>query len=118
MSPLLCKSFLAFCIVILHLLNSPEDQSVARHWWRSLGHLNVQALDAVTGTRLWALLSPSSKFETSFHVRDKFPYVEPFRLDATKVSPGDVTLEGSPANQRSLRVIQRAQRHRRRPRTE
>jgi hypothetical protein len=33
--------------------------------------------------------------ETSFHIRDKFPYIEAFRLDAAQVRPGDVTQQMS-----------------------
>jgi hypothetical protein len=33
--------------------------------------------------------------ETSFHIRDKFSYIEPFRLDASKIRPGDVTQQMS-----------------------
>ena len=33
--------------------------------------------------------------ETSFHIRDKFKYVEPFRLDASWITPGDATQQMS-----------------------
>jgi hypothetical protein len=33
--------------------------------------------------------------EASFHIRNKFPYIEPFRLDADQVQPGDVTQQMS-----------------------
>ena len=33
--------------------------------------------------------------ETSFHIRDKFKYIEPFRLDQRFVNPGDVTQQMS-----------------------
>jgi hypothetical protein len=33
--------------------------------------------------------------ETSFHIRDKFGYVEPFRLDTNQIKPGDVTQQMS-----------------------
>jgi hypothetical protein len=33
--------------------------------------------------------------ETSFHIRDRFNYIEPFRLDSRSVKPGDVTQQMS-----------------------
>ena len=33
--------------------------------------------------------------ETSFHIRDKFKYIEPFRLDQRSVKPGEVTQQMS-----------------------
>lgn len=51
--------------------------------------LDRAALEACVGAAFYPGI------ETSFHIRDKFPYVEPFRLDANKVKPGDVTQQMS-----------------------
>jgi hypothetical protein len=51
--------------------------------------LDRAALEACVGAAMYPGI------ETSFHIRDKFSYVEPFRLDATKVKPGDVTQQMS-----------------------
>jgi hypothetical protein len=51
--------------------------------------LDRAALEACVGAAFFPGI------ETSFHVRDKFTYVEPFRLDATKISPGDITQQMS-----------------------
>jgi L-Lysine epsilon oxidase N-terminal/L-lysine epsilon oxidase C-terminal domain len=51
--------------------------------------LDRAALEACVGAALYPGI------ETSFHIRDKFEYVEPFRLAASKVNPGDVTQQMS-----------------------
>jgi hypothetical protein len=51
--------------------------------------LDRAALEACVGAALFPGI------ETSFHIRDKFEYVEPFRLDAKKLNPGDVTQQMS-----------------------
>jgi L-Lysine epsilon oxidase N-terminal/L-lysine epsilon oxidase C-terminal domain len=51
--------------------------------------LDRAALDACVGAAFFPGI------ETSFHIRDKFAYVEPFRLDENQVKPGDVTRQMS-----------------------
>jgi len=51
--------------------------------------LDRAALEACVGAAFYPGI------ETSFHIRDKFHYSEPFRLDADRVSPGDVTQQMS-----------------------
>ena len=51
--------------------------------------LDRAALDACVGAAFFPGI------ETSFHIRDRFSYVEPFRLDAAKISPGDITQQMS-----------------------
>jgi hypothetical protein len=51
--------------------------------------LDRAALDACIGAAFFPGI------ETSFHIRDKFHYIEPFRLDPAQVQPGDVTQQMS-----------------------
>jgi len=51
--------------------------------------LDRAALEACVGSAFFPGI------ETSFHIRDKFQYVEPFRLDQKSVKPGDVTQQMS-----------------------
>jgi len=51
--------------------------------------LDRAALDACVGAAFFPGI------ETSFHIRDKFRYIEPFRLDQRNVNPGDVTQQMS-----------------------
>jgi hypothetical protein len=64
------------------------------HARTSKGKITPEGLDrAALETCVGAAFFPG--IETSFHIRDKFQYVEPFRLDATQVHPGDVTQQMS-----------------------
>jgi L-Lysine epsilon oxidase N-terminal/L-lysine epsilon oxidase C-terminal domain len=51
--------------------------------------LDRAALEACVGAAFYPGI------ETSFHIRDKFDYAEPFRLDPSKLNPGDVTQQMS-----------------------
>ena len=51
--------------------------------------LDRAALEACVGAAFYPGI------ETSFHIRDKFHYVEPFRIDVDQVKPGDVTQQMS-----------------------
>jgi hypothetical protein len=51
--------------------------------------LDRAALEACVGAAFYPGI------ETSFHIRDKFHYIEPFRLDPDQVNPGDVTQQMS-----------------------
>jgi L-lysine epsilon oxidase C-terminal domain len=51
--------------------------------------LDRAALESCVGAAMYPGI------EASFHIRDKFPYIEPFRLDADQVQPGDVTQQMS-----------------------
>jgi hypothetical protein len=51
--------------------------------------LDRAALEACVGAAFYPGI------ETSFHIRDKFHYAEPFRLDADQLTPGDVTQQMS-----------------------